>query len=405
MAHGLQIMQNCEAFALALRERAPDAQVTLWCAQRAPLPGADITDAQQRDPWAYYGVARVFGLRRLPCLDLTHVLTGRLGLLASYLQVVSLTLAVCVAALFTHADLYYSRDDLILLPLSFFRPRARLVYEAHHLKASRRGRWLQRQTLRRVAHVVAVTPPLAEELAQLQGDLPPSQRAAILVAHDGIRAERFAALPAQAEARQAVGWPADAFIVGYVGRLHTLGMAKGVDTLIAALARLHDRAGDPASVPTLALVGGPDDIAAQYRQQWLDAGLPAERFLYAGQVQADRVPLYLSAFDVCAMPFPWTQHFAFYASPIKLFEYMASGRALVATALPSYADVVADGESALLVPPSDADALAGAIDRLRADPALRARLAAAAQARVRTGYTWAARARAILDFAIPARSG
>ncbi len=82
---------------------------------------------------------------------------------------------------------------------------------------------------------------------------------------------------------------------------------------------------------------------------------------------------------------------------MKLFEYMASGRAIVASDLPTNAEVVSDGESALLTPPSDVEALAAAIRRLRDDPALRQRLADNAYATVMESYTWDARAKAILE--------
>jgi glycosyltransferase involved in cell wall biosynthesis len=196
-------------------------------------------------------------------------------------------------------------------------------------------------------------------------------------------------MPDQRAARAALGWDESAFIVGYVGRLHTMMMDKGVGTLVEALALVGG--------VSLALVGGPDDMAAALREDWLARGQAAGRFLYVGQVRPDQVPVYLSAFDVCAMPFPWTEHFAYYASPIKLFEYMAARRAIVATDLPSTAEVVTDGESALLVPPGDSGAMAAAIRRLRDDAALRERLAANAYTQVMEHYTWEARARAILS--------
>jgi len=110
------------------------------------------------------------------------------------------------------------------------------------------------------------------------------------------------------------------------------------------------------------------------------------------------VPRALAAFDVAAMPFPWTEHFAYYASPVKLFEYMASGRPIVATGLPSTQEILIDGETALLVPPSDVDALAAALARLQDNPPLRARLAENARRLVFERYTWAARAARILAF-------
>jgi len=165
-------------------------------------------------------------------------------------------------------------------------------------------------------------------------------------------------------------------------------MDKGVGTLVDALAKVGG--------VSLALVGGPDDRADQLRQRWIAAGLPESDFLYAGQVTPDQVAVYLSAFDICAMPFPFTAHFAYYASPLKLFEYMAARRVVVASDLPSVREVVTDGESALLTPPSDVEALAAAIRRLRDDAVLREQIADRAYELVMSRYTWDARARFIL---------
>ncbi len=173
-----------------------------------------------------------------------------------------------------------------------------------------------------------------------------------------------------------------------------MAMDKGVGVLVEALATV---ANDGVGGCEIGLVGGPDDMAEALRDQWRALGQPDAAFHYAGQVAPDRVPVYLSALDLCALPSPWTPFFAYYTSPMKLFEYMASGRAIVASDLPTNAEVLTDGESALLIPPSDAEALAAAIRRLRDDPALRALLAGKAQALVMESYTWDARARMILS--------
>ncbi len=376
-AHGLQIVQNCEAFADA------GAQVALWTARR--INTRELRGV--RDVWAHYGVRQNFALRRLPCLDLIPLAPDRVDRLAKLLFLIQLwtfTLAALVGAVFAPADMIYSRDEFVLLALSLVQPKRKLAYEAHTLAQGRGGRTLQRRVVRRVGHVFALTRKLADDLIAIGADADH-----VHVAHDGIRRERFAGVPDQAEARRQIGWPDDAFIVGYVGRLQTMAVDKGVGTLVEALAKVGN--------VSLALVGGPDAMAEDFRQHWIDLGQDRARFLYAGQVPPERVPLYLSAFDACAMPFPWTVHFAYYASPIKLFEYMASRRALVASNLPSIAEVVADGDSALLTPPSDADALADAIRRLRDDPALRQRLADRAYQLVMESYTWEARAKAILS--------
>lgn len=375
-AHGLQIMQNCEALADA------GVDVRLWIAARKNT-GA----LQGVDPFTHYGVRRNFSLRALPTLDLLPLVPGRSDALAKIIfgvQLITYLISAFFGALFTSADTYYSRDDRALLFLSLIRPRSRLVYEAHSLAQGRIGRWIQRRTLPRVAITFTTTGLLRDDLIAIGAD-----PARTHVAHDGFRGERFADLPPQIDARRALGWPEDAFIVGYVGRLQTMAMDKGVGTLVEALAQVEGA--------SLAIVGGPDDAADNLRADWIRRGLPADRFLYAGQVPPDRVPLCLCAFDVCAMPFPYTKHFARHASPIKLFEYMASGRALVATQLESTAEIVSDGENGLLVPPSDADALAAALIRLRDDPALRGRLAHHAQTQVFDHHTWKARAALILS--------
>jgi glycosyltransferase involved in cell wall biosynthesis len=378
-AHGLQIMQNCEAFAES------GAAVTLFVARRINTPEM----SKIADPWAYYGVARRFVIRRVPCLDLFPWLERFAARLTFGIQVITYTLLLALRMLGSRADVYYSRDIPTLLALSLFKPRRTLAYEAHQLAKSELGRRMQRVCVRRVGTVIAVTGKLAEELTTLGAQQ-------VVVAHDGFRAERFATLPDRAAARAALALPAEAFIAGYVGRLHTMQMSKGIDVLVDAAARAER----PIS---LCLVGGPAEMAEALRARWLALGLPPERFLLAGQVSPDSVPAYLAAFDVCTMPFPWTEHFAYYASPLKLFEYMAVGGAIISSDLPAVAEVVRAGESALLTPPGDVDALAAALRRLHDDPGLRARLGQKARQDA-AYYAWGARAARILQTIMQRRS-
>lgn len=375
-AHGLQIMQNCEAFAAA------GCDVTLWVARRWNTREL----GQVKDPYAYYGVEANFAIRRIPCIDLFPLFPadGVGARIAFYLLLFSYALAALIPLLFSRAEIYYSRDELMLALLAHLKFRRALAYEAHQYAPAGRGAALQRFVASRVGSVIATTGTLRQDLiAQRDAD---AERA--IVAHDGIRRRRFADLPTQAEARKQLGWSGDAFIVGYLGRLHTLGMDKGVGHLINALA--------PLEGVHLALVGGPDEAAQVLRERWLARGLPADIFLYAGHVPPTEAPLYLRAFDVCAMPLPFTTHFAQYASPLKLFEYMAAGRAIVASDLPAWSDVVSHEETALLLPPDDIAAWAAAIERLKVDGDLRRRLGDQARERVLAHYTWRARAERIL---------
>jgi glycosyltransferase involved in cell wall biosynthesis len=388
MAHGLQIIQNCEAFADTSMAGEP-VEVTLWI----PRVRGAVTD----DVWTFYGVKHNFQVRRLLCIDLLPLAKsdGFLDRLVFYLQYGSFSLVAMITSLFTATDIIYSRDPLIVALVGLLKPfrRRKLVYEVHQVAIAPIGRRLQRRALAGSDLVAAITEPLRDKLDELQvGSKSPTP---MIVAHDGIRRERFEPLLPRAEARQEIGIGSGVFIVGYVGRLKTLGMRKGLDTLIDAISRVEN-----CDTITLLVVGGPEDMIEGYRAQWKSHGLQAERFIYAGQVAAERVPVYLTACDVLAMPLPYTEHFAHFSSPMKLFEYMAagaSGAAIVATDLPAWKDVIQNGVHALLVPPSEPAAMASALSRLRDDAALRQRLSAAASARVFAEYTWDARVRKILE--------
>ena len=374
-AHGLQIMQNCEAFA------KEGCDVTLWVARRWNT--AEMR--RVRDPFAFYGVDPVFSVRRMPCLDLFPLFPkGVNDRLAFYMLMLSYAVALLLRLPFARADVYYSRDEFLLWLLRFLKPKATLVYEAHLFPESGRGASLQRAVCQSVGSVIAITPLLRADLIK-QREADPKR---IITAHDGIRAARFAELPEKQDARRRIGWDEAGFIIGYVGRLSMIGMDKGLGGLIESIAAVDGAC--------LALVGGPDDMAADLRRRWMAHGLDEARFLYAGQVAAADVPLHLAAFDVALMPHPATPQFAHYTSPLKLFEYMAAGKAIAASDLPGWSDVVTHDEHALLIPPDDKTAWSSALRRLRDDPALRQRLGENARKRALTHYTWSIRARRIL---------
>src|SRR5690606_24141280 len=148
----------------------------------------------------------------------------------------------------------------------------------------------------------------------------------VIVAHDGFRQARFAVVGGRDEWRARLGWPAGAVVVGYMGRFISglESMDKGIGTPVEAAIRL---AAEPGERPVrLGLVGGREQVAEEVRARLSEAGLPPGFLLYPGMVPPAEVPGYLRAFDVCTIPSPWTDFFAYYTSPLKLFEYMASGR-------------------------------------------------------------------------------
>ncbi|MCY4020333.1 MAG: glycosyltransferase [Chloroflexi bacterium] len=375
-AHGLQIMQNCEAFADA------GYDVTLWVSRRWNTPDM----RRITDPYAYYGVERNFRIRRLPCLDLFPLFPAESAgaRFAFYLLSLSYALMMLLVLPFIRADIFYSRDESLLALLSWVKPKRSLAYEAHLFPSSGRGTALQRTVCQGVGSVVAITPQLRDDLNEKRQAAPDRT----IAAHDGIRRARFETLPNTIEARRSLGWDDDAFIVGYVGSLKMIGLDKGVGTLLNAVAAVQGA--------QLALVGGQSADARALKRQWTELGLAEERFIYVGRVPPGDVPLYLRAFDVCAMPHPATAQFARYTSPLKLFEYMAAAGAIVASDLPGWSDVLQHGETALLVPPDSVAAWSAAIGALKRDARLRRKLGDNAREQVMTNYTWTVRAKRIL---------
>lgn len=167
------------------------------------------------------------------------------------------------------------------------------------------------------------------------------------------------------------------FTVGFVG---TLRPWHGAELLVDAVARLATA--DPTW--RLLLVGdGP--TADALRARAADAGVPGALQL-TGALPPAAVPAQLARMDVGVAPYPAGEA---YFSPLKVFEYLAAGLPVVATGVGQLPAVLGGTPPlGVLVPPDDVDALAAALAALRADPAERARLAAAGRRAAVRRHTW-----------------
>jgi glycosyltransferase involved in cell wall biosynthesis len=172
----------------------------------------------------------------------------------------------------------------------------------------------------------------------------------------------------------------------YLGSLHPW---KGVSTLIAALARIPEA--------HLRIAGGPPDRIAELRALAQSHGVFSRVEFLGHVVPADRFKV-IAQCDVCLLPLSETSIGSRYTSPLKLFEYMALGKPIVSADVPAIRSVLTPGESALLVPPGDVDALAAAVRQLMEQPALAERLGRQAR-QLAQRYSWQARAATLLQLA------
>jgi glycosyltransferase involved in cell wall biosynthesis len=175
----------------------------------------------------------------------------------------------------------------------------------------------------------------------------------------------------------------DRIVVGFVGSLKPW---HGLDILAEAFERLiaHPR------LHLFVLGSGP-----QARLVSKLAERHPDRVTLENGVAHEDVPRYLRAMDIAVAPYPALE--PFYFSPLKLLEYMAAGRAIVASAVGQIPELVQDGETALLVPPGDASRLGDAILRLTEDASLRTRLGAQARQEALRSHRWTDRARRITE--------
>jgi alpha-maltose-1-phosphate synthase len=112
---------------------------------------------------------------------------------------------------------------------------------------------------------------------------------------------------------------------------------------------------------------------------------------FTGALPPTEVAAKLQEADALVLPNPASAISTSFTSPLKLFEYMAAAKPIVASDLPSIREVLRDGRNALLVPAGNPAALTAAIRRLKDDPALSATLASQARADV-VEFTWDRRA-------------
>ena len=181
-------------------------------------------------------------------------------------------------------------------------------------------------------------------------------------------------------ARERIGHRlADGPLVVYAGRVKA---GKGVDVLIEAADRIK---GINAQVLVVGKVYEADYVARA-----------PTNVAFKGFVAPSDVPDYLAAADIVVMPSTDELKYAPYTSPLKLFEYMATGNPVVASDLPVIREILRHGENALLYPPRDAAALAEALEWLWSEPVVRRRLADQAWRDVQR-YAWSARASRILE--------
>jgi glycosyltransferase involved in cell wall biosynthesis len=288
-------------------------------------------------------------------------------------------------------DAFYQRANVFMLSGVWLARRFKLPYllEVNAPLAAERSKyggtalpglaaWTERRMWRAADKVLPVTAVLAKIVGAAGVPLD-----RISVIPNGVDLSRFT-LADEAAAKRRLGLESRLVLgfVGFIREWHRLERVIGLLAEDSALATAH-----------LLIVGdGPVRAFLEETARRLGIG---DRVTITGIVSRAEVAGYIAAFDIALQP-----EVVHYASPLKLFEYMALGRAIIAPDTPNVCEVVEDGVDCLLFDVDKPDALSLAIRRLAEDKTLRDRLGKAAlNTIVERQMTWSGNAQKVASLA------
>ncbi len=315
----------------------------------------------------------------LPVIDLLHRADSPFSKKLAFLVIrISFSLSLILRPRIWWRQIIYTRDPFIAGLFSRIGAKAAFfeVHQRTYLRSTIQH-WI-----RRVSGLIPVTEYMRKELETIFPSMPS------VTAPDAVDSNIFTASITKQEARQKLSLSSDAFIVCYGGALTTMGASKGLGFLYKACAEAQKH------IPTLQLffVGGT-------REQLIQGeGLPRQDAFCTciSKSPMEVLILYYKAADVLVLPFPRTPHYEYAMSPLKLFEYMASGTTILSSDLISVREIL-DDNSAYWYEPESLSSCVAQLSSIFDHPEEAQRRAANSYT-LSKKYTWDQRARLIVEF-------
>lgn len=337
-AHGVQIMKMCEAFASA------GFDITLF---------AQSSKEIVQDPFLFYDITHPFPMVYIgaPASKKERWNTLRLHWFLNFL-LFGLRLKNMLRKRKDRPDFLYAREYL-LLPF-LLALRIPIFFEAHS-PPGKIGGFFLRRSMRAIAGIGALTKRVRDDLTRYGV---PKEK--IILLPDGFSPDDFSSIQkSQRELRDELQLPQDKKIILYVGQLFSW---KGVFTLIEASQFLGEK------IPfEIVIVGGYEPHCSRLRDFARQKNV--HHVTVVPQQEHARAIAFMKAADILALPNSAKHpHSAFYSSPMKLFEYMASGKPIVASDVPSSREILDETDTVFFMP-DDPQLLASAIVSLITDSA------------------------------------
>ncbi len=346
-AHGIQNPKMCEAYARA---------------------GADIElDVPKRkkseDPFAFYGLERIFSVKKI--WSPSFFISSRAGFL----------LSSAVFGIVSFLHLFFRKDKGIIYsmdldPVSFISiPFLKRPY-FFDLHGPKKNNIFNRFLFKKIKGVITINEAVKQNLEKTFGFL----KNKIIVCPNGVDSEK-GLIYDKAGARKKLGLDADKKIAVYTGSLQDW---KGIETIIESAKELKDI--------LFCFAGGSKE----------DAGLP-ENVRFVGWRDFKEMPLWRASADILLATGTRRNEYSYlHTSPMKLFEYMASKRPIVASSTPAIMQIVSD-EEVFFHEPDDSSDLARQINLAFENRRLAEEKSERAFQKSKE-YSWDKRARRILDF-------
>jgi glycosyltransferase involved in cell wall biosynthesis len=279
------------------------------------------------------------------------------------------------------ASRWFSIPLMLEVNAPLFEERARY---SGGIALRRLAKWSEDYAWTKADHVMPVTAVLAEKVkaAGVRGHH-------MTVIHNGIHEAQFANLPSRPQSKQSLGLDGR-FVLGFVGFMRDW---HGLERVIKFIAQNPD-------LRLHALFVGDGPVRKELEGLASELGI-SDRLTITGIVNREQIPETLAAFDIALQP-----AVVGYASPLKLFEYLAAGLPVLAPDSNNIREILADGENAVLFRDGDEASFIGALNLLCRDEGLRDKLGSAARRTIgRMGLTWTANAERVSTIAESLRTG
>jgi len=252
----------------------------------------------------------------------------------------------------TEDDIFFLGDRILLLYLLFwkklFRRKFQICSDWHMFYPS----WKETFVAQHSDRLITTSEKLRQILINKAGVAVDK----ILTVYGGIDVDKIKPF-GTGEAREALQLPAVGKLIGYIGQFKTMGMEKGLDTMIKALKFL------PTDYKMI-FVGGREEEIKSY-QNMADAEKVAERCLFFGRKTFEEVVMFEQACDAVVIPYPDQPHFRDFGFPMKVYEYMAAKKPIIYSRLELTEEVLAD--CGFLFTPDDAKNLAEVVQYVFAE--------------------------------------